>query len=254
MSPYEIHHSKSNLVNNELLCKITTFYEINQFILSGYSKYYIHDGLLEGLFEDHKETIKNDKFPQEFFENLEQRKNTFWDHKSTTKKKKKSYMPIKTKGKNIAFSFFNNCALTENLGLNSFKTQGTNAKIDEQKLKWIENYLNDFEPNFTYSQDYKQYDKIVKQIHKRYYEAPKLISDVLEAILGAIFVDGGYNEVVRVLQHLIGPLVIMVAKFFDKIRKNPIEEFNWFWLNSRQKSKRGRRDGTYLNRRWMSST
>jgi len=65
-------------------------------------------------------------------------------------------------------------------------------------------------------------------IPKEYYEGPKILADVFEAILGAVFVDGGYNEVVRVLEHILGPLVCMVAKYFDKIRKNPVEEFNLF--------------------------
>jgi len=33
VSPFEIHHSKARLVNNELLCKIATFYGIHRFIL-----------------------------------------------------------------------------------------------------------------------------------------------------------------------------------------------------------------------------
>lgn len=89
-------------------------------------------------------------------------------------------------------------------------------------------YLQDFEPNFVFCQSHESFKDLERKIDKRYYEAPKIISDVFEAILGAVFADGGYNQVVRVLQHILGPFVCMVAKFFDKIRKNPIEEFNLF--------------------------
>jgi len=89
-------------------------------------------------------------------------------------------------------------------------------------------YLKDFEPNFVFCQSYESYQTLSKKIKNRYYEAPKLISDVFEAILGAILADGGYNEVVRVLQHILGPFVWMVAKYHDKIRKNPAEEFQLF--------------------------
>lgn len=68
-------------------------------------------------------------------------------------------------------------------------------------------YLKDFEPNFVFCQSYESYQTLSKKIKNRYYEAPKLISDVFEAILGAILADGGYNEVVRVLQHILGPFV-----------------------------------------------
>ena len=139
-------------------------------------------------------------------------------------KRNKSYNAMKQKGKVLK-----SICLIWCLGFNSFKQPTSCGKIDDLKKTWIEWYLNDFEPNFVYSDDCGEYEVIAEKIHKRYYEAPKLISDVFEAILGAIFVDGGYNEVVRVLQHILGPLVIMVAKFFDKIRKNPVEQFNLFW-------------------------
>ena len=90
ISPYEIHHSKSNLVNNELLCKIATFYGIHKFILSGYSKYNISEELLQTLYDQHEECIKNDKYPRSFFEEIKDRKQTFWDHKNGNKKKKKN--------------------------------------------------------------------------------------------------------------------------------------------------------------------
>lgn len=99
---------------------------------------------------------------------------------------------------------------------------------ENMKIKCIEKYLEDFDSNFVFCQSHQDFEQVKTKINKRFYEAPKIISDVFEGIIGAVFADGGYNETVRVLQHLLGPFVCMVAKFLDKIRKNPIEEFNLF--------------------------
>jgi dsRNA-specific ribonuclease len=90
ISPYEIHHSKSNLVNNDLLCRVATFYGIHRFILSGYSKYTIPGHQLQTLYNDHIKLDKSDKYPMEFFEGITDRKNTFWDHKNGKRKSKRA--------------------------------------------------------------------------------------------------------------------------------------------------------------------
>lgn len=89
VSPFEIHHSKARLVNNELLCKIATFYGIHRFILSGYSKYSIPEEQLRDLYEENEEIEESDKYSRAFFESIPDRKNTFWDHKSSNRHKKK---------------------------------------------------------------------------------------------------------------------------------------------------------------------
>ena len=81
---------------------------------------------------------------------------------------------------------------------------------------WIEKYLESFNRDFCFNEGHLQYLEVNKIIKKQYYEAPKLFADTFEAILGAVYVDRGYDEAVRVLQHLLGPLICMVAKFFDK--------------------------------------
>ena len=43
--------------------------------------------------------------------------------------------------------------------------------------------------------------------------------------MGAIFEDGGINEVVRVYKHLLSPLVIFIAKFGKDCYKEPKEQF-----------------------------
>jgi len=52
----------------------------------------------------------------------------------------------------------------------------------------IENYIHNFNYNFPIT--YKETE---------YFEAPKIFGDVMESIIGAVFVDGGYNKVIQVL-------------------------------------------------------
>lgn len=90
VSPFEIHHSKARLVNNELLCKISCFYGIQRFILSGYSKCTIPEEQIEDLFSEHEKISEEGNYGRQFFESIESRINTFWDHKTTNKNRKKS--------------------------------------------------------------------------------------------------------------------------------------------------------------------
>lgn len=57
------------------------------------------------------------------------------------------------------------------------------------------------------------------------YEAPKILGDVFEAIIGAIFKDGGIEEIIRVLKTLMAPFVLYVAKYSKYINKEPKEDF-----------------------------
>ncbi|CAI2369697.1 unnamed protein product [Moneuplotes crassus] len=211
VSPFEIHHSKARLVNNELLCKITCFYGIHRFILSGLSRCTIPEEQIQDLFTENKTTSTEGKYCQEFFNSIGSRESTFWDHKSNPKRKPRS-------SKRQKQGMFTNLD-PKIVGLVMDKNP---------KSLCLQLYLEDFEPNFVFCSDFEPFETLQKKIHRNYYEAPKMIPDVFEAILGAVFVDGGYNEVVRVLQHTLGPFVCMMAKYFDGIRKNPIEEFNLY--------------------------
>jgi dsRNA-specific ribonuclease len=57
------------------------------------------------------------------------------------------------------------------------------------------------------------------------YEANKILGDVFEAIVGAVFEDGGIEKVVEVYQHMLAPFVLFVAKFSKKLHKEPKEDF-----------------------------
>jgi dsRNA-specific ribonuclease len=57
------------------------------------------------------------------------------------------------------------------------------------------------------------------------FEPPKILGDVFEALMGAVFVDGGIAKVVEVYQHILAPFVLFVAKFSKKLNKEPKEDF-----------------------------
>ena len=58
-----------------------------------------------------------------------------------------------------------------------------------------------------------------------YFEAPKILGDVFESVIGAIFVDGGLTAVMEVFKHIISPLLLFVAKFSKEVCKEPKEQF-----------------------------
>ena len=58
-----------------------------------------------------------------------------------------------------------------------------------------------------------------------YFEAPKVLGDVFESVIGAIFVDGGLTAVMEVFKHIISPLLLFVAKFSKEVCKEPKEQF-----------------------------
>ena len=57
------------------------------------------------------------------------------------------------------------------------------------------------------------------------FEAPKILGDVFESVMGAIFVDGGLGAVMRVFKHLLSPILLFIAKFSKDVSKEPKEQF-----------------------------
>ena len=58
------------------------------------------------------------------------------------------------------------------------------------------------------------------------FEPCKIMGDVFEALIGAIFIDGGgIKAVLTVFQHLLAPFLLHVAKFSKKLNKEPKEDF-----------------------------
>jgi len=56
------------------------------------------------------------------------------------------------------------------------------------------------------------------------FSSPKVLGDVFEAIIGALFKDGGMGAVIKVLEPLLAPFITYTAKFSRQTFKEPKEE------------------------------
>jgi dsRNA-specific ribonuclease len=45
------------------------------------------------------------------------------------------------------------------------------------------------------------------------FESPKILGDIFESVMGAIFEDGGLDEIHRVYKHILSPLILYNSKF-----------------------------------------
>ena len=61
------------------------------------------------------------------------------------------------------------------------------------------------------------------------FECPKILGDIFESVLGAIFMDSpnGLEDVIKVYKDLLSPFVLFVAKFSKVLYKEHKEEFIW---------------------------
>ena len=87
---------------------------------------------------------------------------------------------------------------------------------DSYSHRDVEDYLN-----FSFiSTNFKMNESEIE-----HFEAPKILGDILESVIGAIFVDGGLKAVMHVMKHIISPLLLFVAKFSKEVCKEPKEQF-----------------------------
>ena len=73
---------------------------------------------------------------------------------------------------------------------------------------------------YSFKKDFKMNNREIE-----IFEPCKIMGDVFEALIGAIFIDGGIKEVLRVFQHLLAPFLLHVAKYSKKLNKEPKEDF-----------------------------
>jgi dsRNA-specific ribonuclease len=57
------------------------------------------------------------------------------------------------------------------------------------------------------------------------FEPPKILGDVFESLMGAIFLDGGILKVLEVYQHLLSPFILFTAKHSKRLYKEPKDDF-----------------------------
>ena len=58
------------------------------------------------------------------------------------------------------------------------------------------------------------------------FKPPKILGDVFESLIGAIFIDGGIQALNRVMERIFGPLILFVAQFSKEFDKEPIDDLN----------------------------
>ena len=90
------------------------------------------------------------------------------------------------------------------------------AQEDSHTMKAVDEYLN-----FSFTKT----DFAMDESEIEPFEAPKILGDVFESVIGAIFVDGGLNAVMRVFKHLVSPILLFIAKFSKEVGKEPKEQF-----------------------------
>ena len=62
---------------------------------------------------------------------------------------------------------------------------------------------------FSFSKDFR-----LNQRDIELFEPSKILGDVFEALIGAVFIDGGgMSQVLKTFQHYLCPFVLYVAKF-----------------------------------------
>ena len=74
--------------------------------------------------------------------------------------------------------------------------------------------------SYSFKKDFKMNNREIE-----IFEPCKIMGDVFEALIGAIFIDGGIEEVLKVFQHLLAPFLLHVAKYSKKLNKEPKEDF-----------------------------
>lgn len=62
--------------------------------------------------------------------------------------------------------------------------------------------------------------------------APKELGDFLEAIFGAIFLDGGWEPVFRIFNRLFAPLIFFICRYFDDMVVDLIHDVNTFFATT----------------------
>lgn len=61
------------------------------------------------------------------------------------------------------------------------------------------------------------------------FETPKVLGDLFESVMGAIYEDGGLDEVHRVYKHLLAPIILYNCQFSKMTAQygEPKEQFHW---------------------------
>ena len=73
----------------------------------------------------------------------------------------------------------------------------------------------------TFKKNYKINERDIEL-----FEPSKILGDVFESLLGAVYVDGGIKAVLEVYKHIMSPFILFTAKFSKILKKEAKEDFN----------------------------
>ena len=61
------------------------------------------------------------------------------------------------------------------------------------------------------------------------FETPKILGDIFESVIGAVYEDSGLDAVHSVFKHLVSPLILYTSKFSKLTSEygEPKEQFQW---------------------------
>lgn len=88
-----------------------------------------------------------------------------------------------------------------------------NSAEGELSSKDVDDYLQ-----FSHKQNFDLNQREIEP-----FEAPKILGDVFESVMGAVFVDGGMKAVYQVYKEMLSPFILYVAKFSKEVHKEPKE-------------------------------
>ena len=54
---------------------------------------------------------------------------------------------------------------------------------------------------------------------------PKFAADAFEAVVGAIYIDGGMKKCYEFLKYIYGPFISYTSRYFDKMKYSVIDDF-----------------------------
>ena len=112
--------------------------------------------------------------------------------------------------------------VTSHISLAQNNSQTDWKRKKQSKIKEQQNSGHDAAMFIKYSfkRDFRMNQFLIEP-----YKSPKILGDVFEAIIGAIFKDGGIESLLKVLKSLLAPFILFVAKYSKNIQKEPKEDF-----------------------------
>jgi dsRNA-specific ribonuclease len=90
-----------------------------------------------------------------------------------------------------------------------------NSSDNELSSKDVDDYLQ-----FSHKQDFDLNQRDIEP-----FEPPKILGDIFESVIGAVFEDGGMQAVYSIYKQMLSPFILFVARYSKEVYKEPKEQF-----------------------------